>query len=92
MGAYLSKNRFDQDIIEQLKEEKANMVIWDGMSDIVDRAFEGEEWESKPFPSQKFPEEVLKLLGALDSTRASGWLSAESHIRDLERKAGIIWP
>lgn len=62
MGAYLSKNRFDQDIIEQLKEEKANMVIWDGMSDIVDRAFEGEEWESKPFPSQKFPEEVLKLL------------------------------
>ncbi|HEK2642193.1 TPA: SEC-C domain-containing protein [Proteus mirabilis] len=83
LGAYLKKNRFDQDIIEQLKEEKANMVIWDGMSDIVDRTFEGEEWESKPFPSQKFPEEVLKLLGALDSTRASGWLSAESHIRDL---------
>jgi hypothetical protein len=83
LGAYLKKNRFDQDIVEQLKEEKANMLIWDGMSDIVDRSFEGEEWESKPFPSQKFPEEVLKLLGALDSTRASGWLSAESHIRDL---------
>lgn len=83
LGAYLKKNRFDQDIVEQLKEEKANMLIWDGMSDIVDRSFEGEEWESKPFPSQAFPEEVLKLLGALDSTRASGWLSAESHIRDL---------
>lgn len=83
LGAYLKKNRFDQDIVEQLKEEKANMLIWDGMSDIVDRSFEAEEWESKPFPSQAFPEEVLKLLGALDSTRASGWLSAESHIRDL---------
>ncbi|MGQ0334550.1 SEC-C metal-binding domain-containing protein [Halomonas elongata] len=86
LGAYLKKNRFDQDIVEQLKEEKANMLIWDGMSDIVDRSFEGEEWESKPFPSQEFPEEVLKLLGALDSTRASGWLSAESHIRDLGKE------
>jgi hypothetical protein len=26
---------------------------------------------------------VLKLLGALDTVRARGWLSAESHIRDL---------
>jgi hypothetical protein len=26
---------------------------------------------------------VLKLLGALDASRASGWLSAESHIRNL---------
>ncbi|AKR78683.1 MULTISPECIES: YecA family protein [Edwardsiella] len=83
LGAYLKKNCFDQDIVEQLKEGKANMLVWDGMSDIVDRSFEGEEWESRPFPRQEFPEEVLKLLGALDSTRASGWLSAESHIRDL---------
>lgn len=87
LGAYLKKNRFDQDIVEQLEEEKANMLIWDGMSDIVDRSFEGEEWESKLFPRQEFPEEVLKLLGALDSTRASGWLSAESHIRDLGEEA-----
>ncbi len=83
LGAYLKKNRFDQDIADQLKGGKVNMLIWDGMSDIVDRSFEGEDWESGPFPTQDFPEEVLNLLGALDATRARGWLSAESHIRDL---------
>jgi hypothetical protein len=83
LGAYLKKNRFDQDIAEQLKGGKVNTLIWDGMSDIVDRSFGGEEWESRPFPTQDFPEEVLKLLDALDVTRAHGWLSAESHIRDL---------
>lgn len=83
LGAYLKKNRFDQDIAEQLKGGKVNMLIWDGMSDTVDESFKGDDWESRPFPMQDFPEEVLKLLGALDATRARGWLSADSHIRDL---------
>lgn len=83
LGAYLKKNRFDQDISDQLKADKLDVLVWGGMSDIIDKSFEGEGWESGPFPTQHFPEEVLKLLGALDSTRARGWLSAESHIRDL---------
>jgi hypothetical protein len=83
LGAYLKKNRFDQDIADQLKDGKVNMVVWDGMSNIVDRSFEGEDWESRSFPTQDFPKEVLKLLGALDDTRARRWLSAVSHIRDL---------
>ncbi|MFL9982244.1 YecA family protein [Paraburkholderia sediminicola] len=83
LGAYLKKNRFDQDIADQLKDGKVDMLIWDGMSDIVDRSFEGEDWESRSFPTQDFPEEVLKLLGALDAIRARGWLSAESRIRDM---------
>ncbi|MBK7956204.1 MAG: SEC-C domain-containing protein [Candidatus Accumulibacter sp.] len=83
LGAYLKKNRFDQDIADQLKGGKAKMLIWDGMSDIIDRSFESEDWEKEPFPTQDFPEDVLKLLEALDATRARGWLSAESHIRDL---------
>lgn len=83
LGAYLNKNRFDQDIADQLKGGKVNMVVWDGMSDIVDSSFTGEDWESRPFPTQDFPEEVLRLLKALNATRARGWLSAESHIRDL---------
>jgi hypothetical protein len=83
LGAYLKKNRFDQAIAEQLKGDKVNMLIWDGMSEIVDRSFEGEDWETRPFPIQDFPDEVLKLLDALDVTRAEGWLAAESHIRDL---------
>lgn len=83
LGAYLKKNRFDQDIADQLKGGKANMLIWNGMSDIIDRSFEDEDWESRPFPTQGFPEEVRKLLEALDATRVREWLSAESHIRDL---------
>jgi hypothetical protein len=83
LGAYLNKNRFDQDIAEQLKGGKVTTLIWDGMSDIVDRSFEGGDWDGRPFPTQSFPEEVLKLLGALNATRAHGWLSAESRIRDL---------
>lgn len=83
LGAYLKKNRFDQEIAEQLKGDEVNMLIWDGMSDIVDRSFEGEDWETNPFPTQDFPEEVRKLLDALNLTRAHGWLSAESYIRDL---------
>jgi siroheme synthase (precorrin-2 oxidase/ferrochelatase) len=83
LGAYLKRNRFDEEIADQLKDGNVNMVIWDHMSDIVDRSFEGEDWEAKSFPTQHFPEEVLKLLGALDATRARRWLSAESRIRDL---------
>lgn len=83
LGAYLKKNRFDQTIADQLKAGKVNMLIWDGMSEIVDRSFDGKNWETRPFPKQDFPVEVLELLAALDTTRALGWLSAESHIRDL---------
>lgn len=83
LGAYLQKNRFDQTIADQLKCGKASMVIWDSMSNIVDRSFEGEDWDRRPLPTQGFPDEVLKLLEALDAIRADGWLSADSHIRDL---------
>lgn len=83
LGAYLKKNRFDQDIVDQLKGNKTAVLIWNGMSDIVDGSFKGEDWESRPFPTQDFPQEVQKLLGALNATRAPRWLSAESRIRDL---------
>jgi len=83
LGAYLTKNRFDHELAEQLKDGKASMVLWDGMSEIVDKCFEGEVWETEKLPTQDIPDEVSKLLVALDATRASGWLSAESHIRDF---------
>lgn len=84
LGAYLTKNRVDHVITEQLKGGKVNMVIWNGMSDIVDRSFEGPDWESRPFPTQSFPEELQKLLKALDASRTRGWLLVDSHIRDLD--------
>lgn len=88
LGAYITKNRFDQNIADQLNDGgETNLVVWDGMSDIIDRSFEGESWESNPMPTQEFPDEVLKLLGALDATRTPGWLSAESIIRDYGEQA-----
>ncbi len=87
LGAYLTRNRFDQDIADQLKGGGANLVVWNNMSDVVDRSFVGENWELNPMPTQEFPGEVLKLLGALDAARAPGWLSAESFIRDYGEQA-----
>lgn len=82
LGAYLKKNRVDIELSEQLKNG-ADFVVWDGMSFDVDRSFEGENWESDPRPTQEHPEEILKLLGALDATRKAGWLLVESYLRNL---------
>lgn len=87
LGAYITKNRFDLTIADQLKDNGANLVVWNGMSDVVDKSFEGEHWETNPMPTQEFPNELLKLLAALDTTRATGWLAAESHIRDFGEEA-----
>ncbi len=81
LGAYLTKNRFDMDIREQLKE--ADLVTWDGYSDKVDRYFEGEDWQANPPPSQPFPAAVGRLLKALDELRPSGWLQFDGFLRDF---------
>jgi uncharacterized protein YchJ len=87
LGAYLTKNRFDQDIIDQSKDENVGLVICNGMSDIVDKAFETEQWEANPKPTQVFPDVVLKVLSVLDISRKSGWLSVDSLIRNFGEEA-----
>jgi len=84
LGSYITKNRFDLDSIEKLEKEKGSMLLWDGMSGIVDTSFEGLDWDTKPLPTQDFPKEVTDLLEALDSTRAPGWLAIDSHIRNYD--------
>ena len=74
LGAYLVRNRFDQDIREQLK--KADMVAWDSFSDrVADRYFEQEGWETAPVPHQEYPERVAALLARLDR-RPAEWMDA----------------
>ncbi len=87
LGAYLTKNRFDQDIIDQSKDENASLVIYNGMSDVVGSAFASEQWETSSKPTQEFPEVVLKVLSALDISREPGWLSVDSLIRDFGEEA-----
>ena len=82
LGAYLKKNRIDIDLSEQLKEG-FDLVMCDGMSSDVDRSFEGENWETNPRPTQDYPDEMLRLLDALDATRKAGWLRVDSYLRNL---------
>jgi hypothetical protein len=82
LGAYISKNRFDEGIAENFRSDEANLVVLDGMSSVIDRYFEGESWEDNPIPAQKFSNELLSLLEVLDTTRAQGWLLVDSLLRD----------
>lgn len=87
LGAYIKKNRFDLNIADQLvKDKPPDLVLWDGMGEVVDEYFSGPDWEDQPVPSQGFPDEVEALLSALDKTRAPGWLFAESLIRDFDEQ------
>ena len=81
LGGYIKKNRFDLDIADQKTRDNPTMTIWNGWDDVVNRHFEGEDWETRKIPTQEFPDEVLRLLIAIDQTRAPGWLAVESLIR-----------
>ncbi len=94
LGAYIQKNRFDEDMREQLSEG-ADLALWDGFSAVVDQHFEGDDWEARTPPKQTFSSEVVLLLDALNSTKAPGWFAADSHIRNFgqqerERLAAML--
>ena len=89
LGAYLTNNRFDQEIIEQSKNENSGLVICNGLSGVVDNFFESGQWETSPKPTQEFPDVVSKALTALDVSREPGWLSVDSLIRDFGKEARI---
>lgn len=81
LGAYIRDNRFDMTIKEQL--EKANMVTWNSFGNVVDKYFEARTWETQPPPHQHYPEELGKILTALDRYRPYGWLAVDVLIRNL---------
>jgi len=84
LGAYIQKNRFDQDILEQRNEDKRNLIIWDGMSKIVDDYFTKDDWKLHPIPNQNYPNKLLCLLNALDKAKAAKWLYVDNNIRDCD--------
>lgn len=85
LGAYVVRNRFDQDMKEQL--ENADMVAWDSFSEVIDRHFEKEDWETAPVPKQAFPAEVADLLEVLNRARPKGWLAVDAYLRDFNGAA-----
>jgi len=81
LGAYVLKNRFDEDLREQ--RDKADLVTWSHFSDIVDRYFEQPDWEQTPPPSQTYQPGLLAFLTALDRFRPKGWLAIDTLLRDF---------
>jgi hypothetical protein len=81
LGAYISKNRIDMDIRDAMAE--ADRITLDAFSEVVDRYFEGPDWEAKPVPSQAFPETLSRVLAALDALKPKGWLAMDNALRDL---------
>lgn len=84
LGAYITDNRFDMRIKDQLKE--ADMVAWDSFGDAVDEHFEGDVWKTAPVPHQEYPDELAAVLSALDKYRPAGWLEMDAHIRNLNSR------
>jgi hypothetical protein len=81
LGAYIAKNRFDQDMEEQLK--KADIVAWDSFSDVVDRHFAKEDWQTASVPHQEYPAEIAELLDVLNRVRPKGWLAIDAYLRNF---------
>jgi hypothetical protein len=81
LGAYISRNRFDQDMMEQLK--KADRVSWDGFSDKISGYFSDPDWPNVAVPQQFFPSELIDVLNGVDCFRPKGWLELDAHLRDL---------
>jgi hypothetical protein len=82
LGAYLTKNRFDLTLKEQVSEG-LNLIWWDGQSDRVDAYFAEGAIETKPPPRQGYPEEGQKMLDALERTGEKAWLAVASYIRSF---------
>jgi len=62
--------------------ETASMVMTSSFSDVVDRHFERENWQTHPLPRQIYPVELQALLDALNRIRPKGWLRADAHLRN----------
>ena len=81
LGAYISDNRFDLRITNQLK--KADMVTWDSFGDVIDKYFEADTWKTEAAPHQKYPEPLAQVLEALDRHRNAGWLEIDTLLRNF---------
>lgn len=87
LGAYVLRNRFDLDLIEEVKENNANLVLWDGMSDVIDKNFVGNNWQTQQITKQYIPEEMQLLLDAVELTHSPKWLYIDNYLRDFDVEA-----
>src|SRR3546814_1377056 len=63
------------------------LMTLDAFCEVVDRYFEGPDWEAKPVPSQSIPATLERVLAALDALKPTGWLAMDNALRDLDGDA-----
>ena len=86
LGAYITHNRIDVTIREQLAA--GTDALWmDRFSDIVDNFFEAENWRTMAPPAQPFPAEFLEVFALLNVVPKTGILRAHSLIRNQSEGA-----
>ena len=83
LGAYISLDRFDEELRKQY--ENSNIVMWNTFADIVDKYFQGESAGTGPVPSQIYPKELATILLTLDEKQPPHWLSINALIRNLRQ-------
>ena len=81
LGAYVTKNRFDQNLRELLT--KGDMVTAASFSDVIDGHFGQEDWQTRAVPRQVYPNPIQSLLDALDRIQSAGWLRIDAHLRNF---------
>ncbi len=81
LGAYISKNRFDDVIRDQLKE--ADRVTWDTFSEVLDEHFAKPDWELQAPPVQEFPPTMLKVLASINKSHGAKRLLFDALLRTM---------
>lgn len=84
LGAYISQNRFDQGVQMMLEKNGVDFIAVDGMDeDVIAPYFSNPDWPNCAKPAQRYPGNVLLLLGALERDGSELCWEADSFIRDL---------
>lgn len=83
LGAYVRNNRFDMTVMDLIEKEGADQIMVTSYSDPIDDYFAVDDWAKSAPPSQGTPPLYQAVLDALELTGVTGWLAADTYLRNL---------
>lgn len=84
LGAYVSNNRVDQTAKEMIGSENADFVILDRFdADVIGPFFQGPDFPDGEPRRQAYPDRLLELLTALETTGNRYWLEGDAFLRNM---------
>lgn len=81
LGGYVSRSTPELRRQAAIGVEETN--VWSNWSRPVDAYFAEDRWKTEPPPSRYIPKEIREVLARLEEVPQSGWLRANSVLRDL---------